>query len=83
MIKSLLLFVTVLFFGITLIFWNASDTKLKAENARIVHISDSVIQANQEELYNLVIDNGRYEIILERVYQMDSNLYNKAIENVE
>jgi len=43
----------------------------------------TMIDSLNGEISTLQIDNGRYEIILERVYQMDSNLYNKAIENVE
>lgn len=35
------------------------------------------------ELSTLQIDNGRYEIILDRVHEIDSNVYDKAIKNIE
>ena len=83
MIKNLITFVAVLFFGLTLIFWNASDTKLKNENVRIQHVLDSVSTANQDEIMDINIEKVRYEVILQNVFDIDSNVYYKATQNVE
>jgi hypothetical protein len=83
MIKNLITFVTVLFFGLTLIFWCASDTKLKNENVRIQHVLDSVISADQDEIININMEKVRYEVILVNVFDIDSNVYYKAMQNVE
>jgi hypothetical protein len=83
MIKNLIAFVPALFFGLTLIFWNASDTKLRNENIHIQHVLDSVISADQDEIININMEKVRYKVILVNVFDIDSNVYYKAIQNVE
>lgn len=42
-----------------------------------------MIDSLNGEILTLQIDKGRYEIILERVNEIDSNVYANAIKNIE
>jgi hypothetical protein len=42
-----------------------------------------MIDSLNSEILTLQIDKGRYEIILERVNEIDSNVYANAIKNIE
>lgn len=37
----------------------------------------------RSEISFLQIENGRYQIIIDRIYELDSNLVNKASRNLE
>jgi hypothetical protein len=46
-------------------------------------IQREYIDSLQDELLILKIDNGRYEIILDNIWQVDSNIIINATKNIE
>ena len=49
----------------------------------MVYDCQKTIDSLYSEIMTLQIDKGRYEIILDRVNEIDSNVYNQAIKNIE
>jgi len=75
LVLSIFSLILVSVFGISRILNNKPIQKGSIE----ISLVDSL---NNEILY-LQIENGRYQIIMDRLYELDSNLVNKATENLE
>lgn len=66
----------ILFFSPFVIIWMTSKNNGGSDY-------QETIDSLNGEISTLQIDNGRYQIILERVNKLDSNVYNQAIKNIE
>jgi hypothetical protein len=74
-VLSIFLFILFAVFGISRILNNQPIQKDSTE----ISAEDSLAG----EINILKIENGRYQIIMDRLYELDSNLVNKATENLE
>ena len=74
-VLSIFLFILFAVFGISRILNNQPTQKDSTE----ISVEDSLAG----EINILKIENGRYQIIMDRLYELDSNLVNKATENLE
>lgn len=74
-VLSIFLFILFVVFGISRILNNQPTQKDSTE----ISVEDSLAG----EINILKIENGRYQIIMDRLYELDSNLVNKATENLE
>ena len=74
-VLSIFLFILFAVFGISRILNNQPIQKDSTE----ISVEDSLAG----EINILKIENGRYQIIMDRLYELDSNLVNKATENLE
>jgi len=71
------LVVILLLTGCVFIFTTKSDTTYTKQDTQ--YIIDSL----NGEISTLQIDNGRYEIIMGRLWEADSNFVDSALTNIE
>lgn len=71
------LVVILLLIGCVFIFTTKSDTTYTKQDTQYV------IDSLNGEISSLQIDNGRYEVILNRLWEADSIFVDSALKNIE
>jgi hypothetical protein len=83
MVKRELTIVVLSIFGLILFTVIGISKILSFEPTPIKKAEYTVEDSLRSEISYLQIENGRYQIIIDRLYELDSNLVNKASENLE
>jgi len=83
MVKRELTIVVLSIFGLILFAVIGISKILNFEPTPIKKAEYIVEDSLRSEISYLQIENGRYQIIIDRLYELDSNLVNKASENLE
>lgn len=70
--------------SVLLVLFGAPFIIMQSKNKMVVNYNcQQTIDSLNGEISTLQIDNGRYEIILDRVNELDSSVYERAMKNIE
>lgn len=85
--KEITIIVLSLFLLMLAMFIGATQIYIDREKSESMMIMESPYQSECDSINQLLletkIENGRYEIIMDRLYDKDSVLYNDIISNIE
>ncbi len=85
--KEITIIVLSLFLLILAMFIGATQIYIDREKSESMMIMESSYQSECDSINQLLleyrIENGRYEIIMDRLYDKDSVLYNDVTSNIE
>ena len=85
--KEITIIVLSLFLLMLAMFIGATQIYIDREKSESIMIMESPYQSECDSVNQLLletkIENGRYEIIMDRLYEKDSLLYNNVTSNIE